>query len=152
MRIGELARRTGTTRRALRYYEEQGLLAPERLPSGYRDYDEACVATVHRIRILLAAGLGTAVVAELLPCGTDDSVVLSAQCSCPELHDLLTRERHRIDTSIAELTAARAMLDSVLGHPLEATGAPPRPDPRRRTQARAATSSVKAATRTATRT
>ncbi|MCX5095152.1 MerR family DNA-binding transcriptional regulator [Streptomyces sp. NBC_00365] len=34
MRIGELSRRTGVPTRILRYYEEQGLLGPERAPNG----------------------------------------------------------------------------------------------------------------------
>ncbi|HYR62298.1 MAG TPA: MerR family DNA-binding transcriptional regulator, partial [Actinomycetota bacterium] len=39
MQIGELARRAGTTAKALRYYEAIGLLAAEsRTPSGYRQY------------------------------------------------------------------------------------------------------------------
>ena len=40
MRIGELSERTGTPRRLLRYYEEQGLITPRRCANGYRDYSE----------------------------------------------------------------------------------------------------------------
>lgn len=36
MRVGEIVRRIGVSERLLRYYEEQGLLHPDRLPSGYR--------------------------------------------------------------------------------------------------------------------
>ena len=118
MRIGELARRTATTTRALRYYEERGLLSPQRRPSGYRDYDERSVATVHRIQVLLAAGLPSRVIAEILPCVVDDTVVLSG--SCPELRAGLARERARISASIDRLTAARDLLDTVVGHPLPA--------------------------------
>ncbi len=34
MRIGELAERTGASRRLLRYYEEQGLIQPSRRANG----------------------------------------------------------------------------------------------------------------------
>jgi DNA-binding transcriptional MerR regulator len=34
MRMKDMVRRTGVHERLLRYYEQQGLLAPERLPSG----------------------------------------------------------------------------------------------------------------------
>jgi DNA-binding transcriptional MerR regulator len=116
MRIGDLSRRTGASQRSLRYYEEQGLLAPTRLPNGYREYDERAVTTVRRIQILLSAGLGTSAVAEILPCTVDDSVVLSG--TCPELVDGLARERRRIDTAIDDLIAARDILDSLIGRPL----------------------------------
>ncbi|WP_372406559.1 MerR family transcriptional regulator [Streptomyces luteireticuli] len=56
MLIGELAERTGTTTRALRYYEEQGLLVPERTGTGYRTYEQGAVARVRNIRDLLASG------------------------------------------------------------------------------------------------
>ena len=65
MRIGELARRTGTTPRLLRYYEEQGLITSARGANGYRDFDEACVDRVRQIRGLLDSGLPTRIQWEL---------------------------------------------------------------------------------------
>jgi len=41
----------------LRYYEEQGLLRPERTGSGYREYAEGDVDRVGRIRCMLSAAL-----------------------------------------------------------------------------------------------
>ncbi|MFJ7999802.1 MerR family transcriptional regulator [Streptomyces sp. NPDC096310] len=57
MRIGELARATATTARALRHYEQAGLIASERAPNGYRVYDEQTVTRVRDIRHLLSVGL-----------------------------------------------------------------------------------------------
>ncbi|MEU8968289.1 MerR family transcriptional regulator [Streptomyces monashensis] len=124
MRIGELSRRTGVSQRSLRYYEEQGLLTPTRLPNGYRDYDEHTVITVRRIQVLLSAGLGTSAVAEILPCTVDDSVVLSGRC--PELIDGLAKERRRINAAIDDLITARDILDSLVGRPLHAQAVPAR--------------------------
>ena len=50
MRIGELAERTGTSRRLLRYNEEQELIAPDRSANGYRDYDERLADRVLQIK------------------------------------------------------------------------------------------------------
>ncbi|MGI5184182.1 MerR family transcriptional regulator [Dactylosporangium sp. CA-152071] len=115
MRISELARRTGTTPRALRYYEEQGLLHPTRRASGYRDYDRRAIHTVGHIQLLLSAGLGTTVIAEILPCVPDDTTVLAP--TCPELLDGLAEERARITRSIEKLAAARAILDRLIQGP-----------------------------------
>jgi DNA-binding transcriptional MerR regulator len=57
MRIGELAKATGTTTRALRFYEERKLLSSRRAMNGYRIYDESAVNRVTNIRYLLEAGL-----------------------------------------------------------------------------------------------
>ena len=71
MRIGELAERTGTARRLLRYYEEQGLTVSSRAANGYREYDEAVVDRVLQIRGLLDSGLPTRIIKQLLPCLAD---------------------------------------------------------------------------------
>lgn len=112
MRMGEFSRRTGVSQRLLRYYEEQGLLAPTRLPSGYREFTEEDVRTVRGIRMLLAAGLGTATIAGLMPCMADDGRTLAPACSgmLPDLN----RERERLDEAVADLLAARTRLDALI--------------------------------------
>ncbi|MGE7388524.1 MerR family transcriptional regulator [Streptomyces sp. NPDC004126] len=52
MRIGELARRAGTSTRTLRYYESRGLLTARRTGNGYRDYDEDDLRLLRQIRTL----------------------------------------------------------------------------------------------------
>ncbi|MBV2362238.1 MerR family transcriptional regulator [Streptomonospora nanhaiensis] len=116
MRIGELSRRTGVSGPALRYYEEQGLLHPRRSPSGYREYGEDDVARVGNIRTLLAAGLGTALIAEILPCMVVEGRYLAPVC--PEITDALEAERLRITTAIAELERARTALDGIISAPV----------------------------------
>jgi DNA-binding transcriptional MerR regulator len=112
MRIGELQRRTGVSQRLLRYYEDQDLLRPERRPSGYRVYRESDVTTVRHIRNLLAAGLSTTTIADLLPCmGTDGERLIA---DCPELLVDLYRERDRLGAAITELLTAREALESVI--------------------------------------
>ena len=52
MTIKELMERTGISRANIRYYEEEGLLAPKRLPNGYRDYSEEDGRTLEKIKLL----------------------------------------------------------------------------------------------------
>ena len=113
MRIGALARKTGVKERLLRYYEEQGLLRPTRRPNGYREYDESHVATVRHIRALLAAGLPTAVITQVLHCVHSDGDQL-LPAPCPGLIAHLQRESSRIDEAITQLQASRQALDELL--------------------------------------
>lgn len=107
-----MARQTGVSERLLRYYEEQGLLQPTRLASGYREYTEADVTTVRHIRALLAAGLPTTVIAEVLHCVRDDGDRLVP--TCPDMVGHLRRERARITETITALQSSRQLLDTVL--------------------------------------
>jgi DNA-binding transcriptional MerR regulator len=117
IRIGELSRRSGVSQRLLRYYEEQGLLQPQRRPSGYREYLSSDVDVVRRIRGLLAAGLSTATIASVLPCIREDGE--RRVPTCPDLIAELRRERDRIDRAIDGLTTSRRILNTVI------TAAPP---------------------------
>src|SRR3954466_2982728 len=60
-RIGELARRTGTSVDLLRAWERRyGLLRPERTEGGFRLYGEEDAARVERMRTGIAGGLAAA--------------------------------------------------------------------------------------------
>jgi DNA-binding transcriptional MerR regulator len=57
LRIGEVAKATGMTVRALHHYDEIGLLVPsERSGSGYRLYSDADMGRLYRIRALRSMG------------------------------------------------------------------------------------------------
>ncbi|MDX3854198.1 MerR family transcriptional regulator [Streptomyces sp. AK02-01A] len=106
MRIGELAERTGTSRRLLRYYEEQRLMAPGRSSNGYREYDESLVGRVLQIRGLLDAGLPTRVIQQILPClETPRSIYFPG--ATPETIAILEREHDRMSERIECLTRNR---------------------------------------------
>jgi DNA-binding transcriptional MerR regulator len=118
MRIGELAQRTGTSRRLLRYYEDQGLISPTRSPNGYRDYDERYVDRVVQIRALLDVGLPTRVIKTLLPC-LDTPRSIHVPNPTAETLGTLERERDRMTARIESLTRNRdaiaEYLDAVRG-------------------------------------
>lgn len=65
--IGELAKRTQCSVRVLRHYEQCALLVSVRGANGYRQFDEAAVEHVKRIRVLLRNGFN---VEEIRPVAT----------------------------------------------------------------------------------
>ncbi|WP_368496862.1 MerR family transcriptional regulator [Herbiconiux sp. A18JL235] len=107
MRIGELAERAGVSTRALRYYEEQGILHSERTPSGQRVYGEVAVDRVRLIQHLFSAGLASRTIALILPC-------VDTGHAPPEMLESLHSERDRITRVIADLEVARRRLDEVI--------------------------------------
>ncbi|GGT79912.1 MerR family transcriptional regulator [Streptomyces lateritius] len=106
MRIGELSERTGTPRRLLRYYEEQGLIVADRTPNGYRAYDEPNVDRVLQIRGLLDAGLPTRIIKQILPC-LDKPRIIHFSDATPEMLATLESERDRMTERIRFLTRNR---------------------------------------------
>lgn len=107
MRIGEVARQAGVSTRALRYYEEQGLLASERTPSGQRDYPASAVERVQLLQQFFTAGVPSRTIAQLLPC-------VDTGHGSPEAFALLASERDRITSAIEGLAAARDALDHII--------------------------------------
>ncbi|MDT0221641.1 heavy metal-responsive transcriptional regulator [Gordonia sp. AC31] len=65
-RISELAERTGVPASTLRYYEDAGLLTPERTPSGYRVYDDSAVDRLGFIASAKAMGMSLDEIRDLL--------------------------------------------------------------------------------------
>ncbi|MFJ5675583.1 MerR family transcriptional regulator [Streptomyces sp. NPDC093097] len=106
MRIGELADRTDTTRRLLRYYEEQQLITPERSANGYREYHEGHVDRVLQIRGLLDAGLPTQIIRQILPCLDKPRTIYFPDVT-PEMIDTLEHEHEQLSRRITCLTRNR---------------------------------------------
>lgn len=111
MRIGELARRTGTTPRALRYYEEQRLLTSGRGQNGYREYGEDAVVRVVNIRHLLDAGLNSDDIRALDGCLAE---ALHDKPGCAEAVALYERRLAAVQARVETLEAVRGRLTAAL--------------------------------------
>ncbi|MEU3899182.1 MerR family transcriptional regulator [Streptomyces sp. NPDC045251] len=107
IRIGQVAREAGVSVRAVRYYEQQGLLTPERSPSGQRLYRQDAVPLVRFFQQMFAAGLTSRRITELLPCWD------SGHTDAEQRH-MLRAERERIQAKVDDLQAVLGRLDEVI--------------------------------------
>ena len=118
MQIGELSRLTGVSTRALRHYDESGVLVPERTSGGYRSYTDADVARVHQITAMIAAGLGTSTIKQYLDCArTDDHATHLEMCPRlrADLDAVAARLRERLAALGATLERLEGLADAHLG-------------------------------------
>ena len=113
MKIGELAERTGVSTRLLRYYEEQGLLSPERAQNGYRDYSAQLVDRVQQIRGLIEAGIPTRIINEILPCLANPCTIMVTEAT-PEILQTLENQRDQMTSRIDCLARNRDAIDAYL--------------------------------------
>ena len=103
--IGQLAARTGLTVRALRHYDDLGLLAPtERTAAGHRRYGPEAVTRLQQIVSLRALRLNLADVADLLD-GSDADPL-----------DIVERHRAALAAEITEAEQLRDHLGRIAGH------------------------------------
>lgn len=109
MLISELAELTGVSARALRHYEDRGLLVPARTSSGYRDYSESDVVRVAQIRTMIAAGLGTSIIQRYLACARTGDRGMSLEM-CPDLRAELEALAEQLDARQAELRETQRRL------------------------------------------
>ena len=81
MKIKEAEERTGLTRKAIRYYEENGLIHPTQKENGYKDYDSATIQrlliikklrlldfSVTEVRLYLSGGAPSSILEEKIQC------------------------------------------------------------------------------------
>ena len=111
MLISELARKTGVAPRMLRYYEEQGLICPKRLGSGYRDYSRGDQERLAHIQVLQNAGMTLATIRLVLPALVGAVGPLSAQAP---LVMALREQRWRVLQTLQEQQRALAIIDQYL--------------------------------------
>jgi MerR family transcriptional regulator, copper efflux regulator len=101
MLIGDLATRVGLSAKAIRFYEQAGLLPqPPRTPGGYRDYPPGAVDRLAFIRHAQAAGFTLADIRGVL------SIRDSGQAPCQHVSVLIEEHLARVERRIAELTRA----------------------------------------------
>jgi DNA-binding transcriptional MerR regulator len=103
MKIGELADRTGVPQRMLRYYEQQGLLSPQRSDNGYRSYRDADVDRVQRVRSLIRSGMPTRLIRVVLEM---EDETWTEQCT-RDFAETLAEELRAIEDKIACLSLSR---------------------------------------------
>jgi MerR family copper efflux transcriptional regulator len=102
MKISELASRTGTTTKTLRFYEDAGLLPePDRTPNGYRVYDDGAIVRVQFVKAGQGVGLTLAEIRNLLSIRDD------GRAPCSAAIELLDRQLHDITRRINELQAMK---------------------------------------------
>lgn len=99
--IAQVARLTGLTSRALRFYEARGLVTPLRSGSGRRHYGPAELEQLHQIVAMKRAGLTLAQIEKLSAGRTID------------LAELIAAQLHSLDERRRELDAARSLLTSI---------------------------------------
>jgi DNA-binding transcriptional MerR regulator len=129
--IGQLAGLTGTSDRLIRYYERVGLLTSSRRTNGYREFDDGAEQTVRQIRALLAAGLPTTLIRQVLPCAVPDGSLRP----CPGVLSKLQAQLSHLDQRAQELALARQTLRRAIAF-TEETEQPEQPEQLRETRRR----------------
>jgi DNA-binding transcriptional MerR regulator len=106
LKIGELAKRTGLTVRALHHYDAIGLLSPSaRSDAGYRLYNPADIARLHRIQALRRFGMSLADIGAYL---TRPDLPLAAVVA--QQIDMLTQQIEQASTLRARLSRLHGQL------------------------------------------
>jgi DNA-binding transcriptional MerR regulator len=100
--IAQVARLTGLTSRALRFYEARGLVTPLRSASGRRHYGPAELERLHQVMAMKRAGLTLGQIQKI-----------SAGCKT-DLAKLIAVQLQSLDERLHEIEAARSLLSSIL--------------------------------------
>ncbi|WP_394428835.1 MerR family transcriptional regulator [Streptomyces sp. SGAir0957] len=115
MRIGDAAAAAGTTPRALRFYEERGLLPPpRRTATGQRDYSAQDLTRVRVVRQLLSLGL---TVADVQACADRIDLLIAhpdRTCTAPVPGSAPGIVQQRVDALNAEISRLTALRDRLL--------------------------------------
>ena len=108
--IGQLASRTGLAVSAIRYYETQGLLAPNRNAGGQRRYPKADIRRLSFVIIAQKFGFSLSRIKELLASLPQGHAPTGADWQAISLH-----LRDELNTRIAALERLRDNLDGCIG-------------------------------------
>ena len=101
MRIGDMARKTNTSIRTIRYYEEMGLVSPSnRSTGGFREYNKENLDKVVIIQKLKALGLTLSEIKELF---TIKKKTLYGGEAAKKIYDFFDKRSVEIDEKLEKL-------------------------------------------------
>ncbi|MFI6601219.1 MerR family transcriptional regulator [Nonomuraea sp. NPDC050536] len=100
--IGELARRTGLTVKAIRFYSDSGIVPPDgRNPAGYRLYGIEAVARLDLVRTLRELGLGLPEIRKVIERESSLAEVAQAHAEALAVQIRTQRLRRAVLTAVA---------------------------------------------------
>jgi MerR family copper efflux transcriptional regulator len=107
--IGEVASRSGVSRKALRLYERRGILpATRRTEAGYRVYEPETLAILAFVAQARRLGFHLDEIKEIA------QIRRSGRCPCPHVLDLVGQKVEELDRTLADLTEVRRSLQGLL--------------------------------------
>ncbi len=107
--IGEVAARSGVSRKALRLYEASGLLPPpDRTATRYRVYGGETLAVLRFVTRARRLGFTLAEIKEIV------AIKRSGQTPCDHVQALVARKAAELDLALRDLTAQRKILRDLL--------------------------------------
>ncbi|SDJ57097.1 MerR family DNA-binding protein [Microbulbifer yueqingensis] len=104
MNISRVAEATGLSGKALRYYEEHGLVVPGRGANGYREYSERDIDALHFIQRARCAGFSVGEVRGLL------ELYRNPARRSRDAREMVEAKLAQVDAQIEQLLAVRANL------------------------------------------
>ncbi|MDQ0116171.1 MerR family transcriptional regulator [Paenibacillus harenae] len=108
MKISELSRLTNVSPRAIRHYEEKGLLQSHRLDNDYRDFSESAIDRIHSIQLYLKLGLTADEIRSLFQCevaSPDDYEY------CTEMLEIYEGKLHKVKRQIESMLQLKKLLE-----------------------------------------
>ncbi|ALG13761.1 MerR family transcriptional regulator [Kibdelosporangium phytohabitans] len=102
--IGELAKRTGLTVKAIRFYANQDIVPPTgRSPAGHRQYSAEARARLELVRVLRSLGIDLRTVREILDKEIAVAEVAANQADAVEARIHALRQQHAALKSLTEI-------------------------------------------------
>jgi DNA-binding transcriptional MerR regulator len=110
--IGDLARRTGLTVKAIRFYSDRGIVPPtDRSPAGYRLYGIEAVARLDLVRTLRELGLDLSTIRKVVDREIPLPEVAAAHAEALEVQIRMLRLRRAVLTAVAKRGSSPEELD-----------------------------------------
>jgi len=107
--IGEIAKRSGASRKALRLYEAAGILpAARRTRAGYRIFGTETLAVLSFVRQAQRLGFTLGEIEQIV------AIRRAGRAPCPHIRDLVHRKAEELDRRLSDLTEVRDGLRGLL--------------------------------------